>query len=162
MKVISKQKSSKYCFICGVENPIGLKAQFYNMEDGSVMTLFKYLPEHQSFPQRVHGGLITTMLDELAMRAYWTIGEEIFGVTTSMETKFRKPVPYGVELIGKGEVISDTSRFFKSRTIITDKNNIIYSEAITNYIKMPISKIANDINFHEEMGHFSAEYLTEI
>ena len=116
MKVISSQKSSRYCFICGVDNPIGLKAQFYNMEDGSVMTLFKYLPEHQSFPERVHGGLITTMLDELAMRAYWVNGDEIFGVTTSMETKFRKPVPYNVELIGRGEIISDTSKFFKSKS----------------------------------------------
>ena len=145
MKVISKQKNSKYCFICGMENPIGLKAQFYNMEDNSVMTLFKYLPEHQSFPQRVHGGLIATMLDELAMRAYWTKDENIWGVTTSMETKFRKPVPYNIELIGKGEVISDTSKFFKTKTIITDRDNLIYAEAITNYIKLPVKKIATDI-----------------
>ena len=52
------------CFICGMENPVGLKSQFYNMEDGSALTLFTYLPAHQSFPQRVHGGLIATMLDE--------------------------------------------------------------------------------------------------
>ncbi len=162
MKVISKQKNSRYCFICGVDNPIGLKSTFYNMEDNSVMTLFKYLPEHQSFPQRVHGGLITTMLDELAMRAYWAVGEEIFGVTTSMETKFRKPVPYDIELIGKGEVISNTSKFFKSRTLITDRDGVIYSEALTNYIKLPMEKIATEINYHEEMGYFSDEMLTEI
>ena len=132
------------------------------MEDNSVMTLFKYLPEHQSFPQRVHGGLITTMLDELAMRAYWAVGDEIFGVTTSMETKFRKPVPYDIELIGKGEVISDTSKFFKSRTLITDRDGVIYSEALTNYIKLPMEKIATEINYHEEMGYFSTEMLLEI
>lgn len=145
-----------------MDNPIGLKSQFYNMEDGSVMTLFKYMPEHQSFPQRVHGGLITTMLDELAMRAYWVNDEEIFGVTTSMETKFRKPVPYQVELIGKGEVISNSNKFFKTKTIITDREGTLFSEAITNYIKLPVSKIAQDINYHDEMGYFSDEYLEEI
>ena len=118
MKVISKQKNRRYCFICGIDNPIGLKAEFYNMADESVMTLFKYLPEHQSFPYRVHGGLISTMLDELAMRAYWVKDDSFFGVTTSMEVKFRKPVPYNIELIGKGEVISDSSRFFKTRTFV--------------------------------------------
>ena len=162
MKVISKQKNSRYCFICGLENPIGLRSQFYNMEDESVMTVFKYLPEHQSFPQRVHGGLIATMLDELAMRAYWTKDENIWGVTTSMGTKFRKPVPYNVELIGKGVVISDTSKFFKTKTIITDRDNIVYSEALTSYIKLPVEKIATDINYHDELIYSEEEYLIEI
>ncbi len=35
------------------------------MEDGSVMTTFEFREEHQSFPQRVHGGIIATMLDEI-------------------------------------------------------------------------------------------------
>ena len=51
MKVISKQKNSKMCFICGMDNPEGLKAQFYNMEDNSVMTKFSFKEEHQSFPE---------------------------------------------------------------------------------------------------------------
>lgn len=162
MKVISRQKNSKYCYICGMYNPVGLKSQFYNMEDGSVMNLFKFREEHQSFPQRVHGGLITTMLDELAFRAYWAVDENVFGVTTSIETKFRKPVPYNVELIGKGIIISDSKRFFKTKTQISDREGIIYADAITNYIKLPIEKIANDINYHEEMGYFSTENLQEI
>lgn len=70
MKVSGKQRNSRMCFICGMENPVGLKSQFYNMEDGGVLTIFKYLPVHQSFPQRVHGGLIATMLDELTLRGY--------------------------------------------------------------------------------------------
>lgn len=78
MKVISKQRNSKMCIICGMDNPIGLKAQFYNMEDESVMTIFKYKEEHQSFPQRVHGGLIATMLDELGLRALWAKNQKIY------------------------------------------------------------------------------------
>lgn len=162
MKVLSKQKNSRSCFICGMFNPIGLKAEFYNMEDDSVMTLFKYKFEHQSFPQRVHGGLIGTMLDELSMRAYWVKDETMFGVTTSMETKFRKPVPYDVELIGKGIIISDTSRFFKAQTQILDRDGKVYAEGVTNYIKMPVEKIAKDVNYHDEMGFFSDVYLSEI
>ena len=42
MKVISKQRNSKMCIICGLDNKYGLKAPFYNMEDGSVMTKFQY------------------------------------------------------------------------------------------------------------------------
>ena len=94
MKVISKQRNSKMCIICGLDNKYGLKAPFYNMEDGSVMTKFQYSEEHQSYPGRVHGGLITAMLDEMGLRALWAYkegNEEEFGVTMSLDTKYRKP-----------------------------------------------------------------------
>ena len=101
MKVVSKQKNSSMCAICGVHNKYGLHAQFYNMEDGSVMSKFQYREEHQSYPGRVHGGLITAMLDEMGLRALWAKegNEEEMGVTMSLDTKYRKPVPYNTELI---------------------------------------------------------------
>ena len=121
MKVLSKQKNSKMCFICGMDNYQGFKSQFYNMEDGSVITPVRYKDVHQSFPQRVHGGLIATMLDELACRAYWVDGDYTLGVTTSMELKYRKPVPYNVDLLAQGYVIDDKSRMFKTKSKIIDK-----------------------------------------
>ena len=35
MKVISKQRNSKMCIICGLDNEYGLRAPFYNMEDSN-------------------------------------------------------------------------------------------------------------------------------
>ena len=70
MKVLGKQRNSRMCVICGMDNPFGVKAQFYNMEDGSVLTPFRFREEHQSYPQRVHGGVIAAMLDELGLRHY--------------------------------------------------------------------------------------------
>ena len=135
MKVVGKQRNSKMCFICGMDNPIGLKAQFYNMEDGSVMTKFQYREEHQSFPQRVHGGLIATMLDELGLRALWAKGsEEEFGVTLSMESKFRKPVPYNEILIGKGLVKKETSKFITIDTEIFNTSGDLLANAEVKYL----------------------------
>ena len=57
MKVISKQRNSKMCIICGMDNDYGLRAPFYNMEDGSVVSIFRYGEKHQSYPGRVHGGI---------------------------------------------------------------------------------------------------------
>ena len=42
MKVLRKQANSKSCIICGMDNPLGVKAPFYEMEDNSVVTLFSY------------------------------------------------------------------------------------------------------------------------
>jgi len=112
MKVIKKQRNSRMCIICGMDNPVGLKAQFYNMEDGSVVCPFQFREEHQSFPQRVHGGLTATMMDEIGLRALWVDKDEnTFGVTMSMEIKFRKPVPYNEDLLARAIVEKETSKF---------------------------------------------------
>lgn len=39
MQVKYKQNNSRMCVICGMDNPFGLQAPFYVMEDDSVMTL---------------------------------------------------------------------------------------------------------------------------
>ncbi|MBQ2644455.1 PaaI family thioesterase [bacterium] len=161
MKIVGKQKNSRMCYICGMENKEGLKAQFYNMEDESVMTKFYYRTEHQSFPQRVHGGLISAMLDELACRAYWVKNPTILGATLSMEVKFRKPVPYNSELLGKGIIVKDSSKFFTSEVYLMDINKNILSNATINYIKLPVEKIA-DADFHTEMCYLIQDNIKEL
>ena len=103
MQVKYKQNNSRMCVICGMDNPFGLQAPFYVMEDDSVMTLFRYRQEHQSYPGRVHGGLITAMLDELGFRAYWAFEPEVLAVTMELQTKYRRPVPLRRASQGDGD-----------------------------------------------------------
>lgn len=161
MKVISKQANCKMCYICGMDNQVGLKAQFYNMEDGSVMTKFKYKEEHQSFPERVHGGLISAMLDELAFRAYWVKDETMLGVTLSMETKFRKPVPYNIDIIGKGMITKETSKLYIADVSLLDLEGNVLSSGEVKYIKMPSEKIAK-ADFHKEICYMIKDDVVEI
>lgn len=164
MKVISKQRNSKMCIICGLDNEYGLRAPFYNMEDGSVMTLFKYREQHQSYPGRVHGGLITAMLDEMGLRALWAKegNEDTFGVTFSLETKYRKPVPYGAELIGKGTIIKNSANFFTTDACIMDKEGNVLANGKINYLKLDPQKIAENVCTHEEMCYLIEDGLREI
>lgn len=146
MKVKTKQCNSKMCIICGVENPSSLKAPFYEMEDGSVMSTFKFKEFHQSYPERTHGGMITAMLDELGLRSLWPL-ENTFGVTMEITTKFRKPVPYNVPLKGIGKVISNTSRFVQSEAKILDIDGNVLAQANIKYLKLTTDKIvSNDVD----------------
>lgn len=163
MKVISKQRNSKMCFICGMDNPIGLKAQFYNMEDGSVMTEFRFKEEHQSFPQRVHGGLISTMLDELGLRAIWAKeSDEVFGVTINMTVKFRKPVPYNETLIGRGIVQKETPRFTVIATEIFSRSGALLANAEETYMKLPVEAISENTDSHDELCYLLNDNVKEI
>ncbi|MBI5878411.1 MAG: PaaI family thioesterase [Chloroflexi bacterium] len=105
---VRKQPNSQMCFICGMDNPIGLKAFFYEQSDGSVRVNFTPRPEHQGYPGVLHGGIITALLDETLGRASMTQGREQWMMTAKLELRFLKPVPIGKPLtvIGRVEKLS--------------------------------------------------------
>ena len=164
MRVISKQRNSKMCIMCGLDNEYGVKAPFYNMEDGSVMTLFRYRYQHQSYPGRVHGGLITAMIDELGLRALWAkdLSEESFGVTFSIDTKYRKPVVYDQELIGRGVTVRENSRIFVTEACIMDAEGSILANGTVKYFKLDVNKIAEDAESNEEICYLEEDGVKEI
>lgn len=162
MKVISKQTNSKMCIICGVENRLGLKGDFYNMEDGSVGATFTFRPEHQSYPERVHGGMISALLDELAGRALWVTDPQLMGVTTTMTVKFRKPVPYETKLIGRGYITKRSGRLFSAKAQIFDQNKNVLAEIEGNYIILPNEQIASKENLNDEVSIIVPDDVTDI
>jgi acyl-coenzyme A thioesterase PaaI-like protein len=61
--IIEKQPNSRMCFVCGIDNPIGLHLAFYTDEEGRCIARFRPKSEHQGYPGHLHGGLISTLLD---------------------------------------------------------------------------------------------------
>ena len=51
------------CFVCGIDNPIGLHLKFYTDDEGRCIARFRPQPQHQGYPGQLHGGLISTILD---------------------------------------------------------------------------------------------------
>lgn len=161
MKVLKKQTNSKKCIICGLENESGLKAPFYEMEDNTVVTIFQYKEIHQSYPGRVHGGMISCLLDELVGRAIWITEPEMWGVTVNLNVKFRKPIPYGVDLKGVGRITVSKSRTFEGVGEIYDMEGNLLASAEAVYFKLPLSKIADE-NSHEDVNIYYPDDVTEI
>ncbi len=164
MKVEKKQRNSRMCAICGLDNVYGVRAPFYTMEDKSVVTLFQFRPEHQSYPGIVHGGLITAMLDEMGLRGMWAEegGEITYGVTTSLQTKFRKSVPYDAPLIGRGKLYMNTGHFFAVHSTIMLPDGTLLAEGDVKYMKVPISKFGGTAVEHAEMCYLIEDDVKEI
>ena len=160
MKVIKKQTNSKMCLVCGLNNEFGLKAPFYEMEDQTLVTLFEYKEWHQSYPERVHGGMISCMLDELIGRAIWIIDPTVWGVTINLNVKFRKPVPYNTKLKGIGKITSNKSRLFEGSGKIIDMESNVLAEATAIYMKLPLSQIAK--TNHEDINIYLEDDVKEI
>ena len=60
---MEKQPNFRMCFVYGIDNPIGLHLAFYTDDEGCCVTRFQPKPEHQGFPEQLHRGLISTLLD---------------------------------------------------------------------------------------------------
>src|SRR6185436_143631 len=77
------------CFVCGESNPIGLKLRFET--DGKcVRTRFVPKPEHVGFQQVVHGGILSTLLDEIMVWAC-AVQTKRFGFCAELSVRFLKP-----------------------------------------------------------------------
>ncbi|MCM1367638.1 MAG: PaaI family thioesterase [Roseburia sp.] len=161
MKVLSKQNNSHMCVICGMDNKAGVRAQFYNMEDGSVGGLFTFREEHQSYPGRVHGGMLATMIDELAGRVLWTDHPDQIGVTMDIAVKYKKPVPYDTQLKGRGFYTKKLSRAFSAKCQIMDMENNVLAEGEAKYLIMPAEKITN-VTIEEELDVYIPDDIKEI
>ncbi|HEY8910425.1 MAG TPA: PaaI family thioesterase [Desulfosporosinus sp.] len=146
-RVMKKQQNSKKCIVCGLENELGLKASFYEIENGEIAAIFTPLDEHQSYPGRLHGGIAGAILDETIGRAIMINDENIWGVTVELNLKYKKPIPLNEELRVIARITKDSSRLFEGTGEILLRNGDIAVSARGKYLKMPIDKIAD---FNEE------------
>ncbi len=100
-----KQPNSRMCFICGMENPIGLHLHIYETKPGEVEAAYVAPPHFQGYPGVLHGGIVGAILDELSGRAH--MGSDPmtprFMFTARLEVKYRKNVPIGrlLRVVGK-------------------------------------------------------------
>ncbi len=142
--IVRKHPNSKMCLVCGLKNVGGLHASFHEAETGELVALFTARDEHQSYPGRVHGGIITALLDETIGRAIMNGNhDDVWGVTVEFTTKFKKPVPIGVELRVVGRIVSEEGRVFAGTGEILLPDGEVAASGEGKYVKLPLSRIAD-------------------
>ena len=149
-RVVRKQPNSKMCLVCGMKNLFGLKAFFYELENGDVLAIFHPREEHQSYPGRMHGGIAAAILDETIGRAGMIeYGEDVWGVTLEFHTRFRKAVPLDTEIRVLGRITGENNRSFKGSGEILLPDGTVAVEGSGRFLKLPIDRIA-DFDVEEE------------
>jgi uncharacterized protein (TIGR00369 family) len=101
-----KQPNSRMCFLCGRQNPVGLKLDFYeDLETGQVQVEFTVPDEYQGYPGVVHGGIVAAVLDEVSGRAVMVRGsDEDLMATLKLTVRYRRPTPTETLLVAVGWV----------------------------------------------------------
>jgi uncharacterized protein (TIGR00369 family) len=144
LKVNAKQPNSRMCLVCGLKNPFGLHTSFYELDNRELLAIFTPREEHQSYPGRLHGGIISTILDETIGRAIMILSEgEVWGVTVELQVRFKKPVPLDEELRVIGRITKNSSRFFEGTGELLLQDGTVAAEGHGKYLKAPLEKIAD-------------------
>jgi len=141
---MSRQPNSRMCFVCGLENPVGLKLKIYQVEPGVIESTY-CAPEHfQGYPGVLHGGIVATILDEMSGRAH--MGEDPaasrFMFTARLEVKYRQNVPVGQPLKIIGRAGKSRGKLAEGWAGIYDESGALLAEANTLLSDVPREMLA--------------------
>lgn len=132
-----------------MENPIGLKLEMYaDPETGQVVCDFTVPKIYEGYPGVVHGGVVTTMLDEVISRVYMVEDHNRFMYTAKLTTKYRKHVPVETPLHMIGEWIKDRGRVAEVKGSIFAPGGELLAEGEALLVALPPEDM-NEVNLQE-------------
>ena len=113
------------CFVCGPANPEGLGLEI--RRDGTD-AVARYTPRATliGYPERVHGGLIGMLVDEMLVYAGAPHG--IWGMTAKVRYWLRRPIPIGSELILRGRLVQRSDRGYRAVVTVHLPGDVLVAE----------------------------------
>ncbi|MGI9540351.1 MAG: PaaI family thioesterase [Miltoncostaeaceae bacterium] len=99
------------CFVCGPANPEGLGLEIRQDGEGAVAT-FTPRPAHQGYPERMHGGLVAALIDEMLVYAGAPLG--IWGMTAKVSYRLRTAIPLEATLTLRSSVTRRSGSGFRA------------------------------------------------
>ena len=100
------------CFACGDSNPIGMRLEI-ELGEGTATTTWTPGPDFVGWEDKVHGGLLATLLDEVM--AWAPSSFDSWAVTAEMRIRYRAPANPGEALTAKGWVTERRRRIYHVR-----------------------------------------------
>lgn len=106
-EVLMELRDDGMCFVCGKNNPVGLKINF--KLTGHVLTA-QFIPEkkHQGYADIVHGGIIAIILDEMLVNLPWLLGKQ--AVTGELVVRYKQPVAVGERLNFNSYIVREKAK----------------------------------------------------
>ena len=129
----------RYCFGCGDLNPAGLKLDF-RFEENKAVADFLPQERHQGYPGLMHGGVISTALDEaMGWAMYYAFG--VWTMTGKMEVKFRRPLPLHQKAMVSAEVTRNRGRWLEVRGEIRNEEGRLIAESCGLFMRLPDERV---------------------
>lgn len=123
------------CFGCGPRNPVGLKLTFAWDGDACV-TRWTPLAEHQGWADRVHGGLLALVLDEVLSRAALE-RHGLHWVTAELTTRLKQPALVGHPLRAQARIAAVRPRLIVCEGDIQTESGLVIATGQAKLMRAP-------------------------
>ena len=114
-----KLESNQFCFVCGQENPRGLRVKIQRNKDERFIRI-ALDSTFEGYKGVVHGGILVSLMDEVM--AYAVSDDNYWGITASLEVKFRKVVSSQKTIIVSGKALEKKRLWAKGEARIRYEN----------------------------------------
>ena len=129
-----------HCFVCGSRNSGGLHIPVHDSIKGHTCS-FTWAPGpvYQSYAGIVHGGILSTLMDEAMGYAVMGENSELVAVTADMHIRYLRPTPIGVPLTVAATLVGQRKNMYFARAsiILPDGNVLAEAEGRFAEIKKP-------------------------
>jgi uncharacterized protein (TIGR00369 family) len=114
-----------FCFVCGEKNPIGLHLAF-SLHDGIVTA--EFIPEktHQGYKDIVHGGIISSLLDEAMVKTALLQGMP--AVTAEITIRFKNPLLSGEKVLVEASILNMRRKIIETSVVAKKTDGTIIAE----------------------------------
>ena len=102
-------------------------------EKKTLTTTFVGSPVYQGYDGILHGGIISTLLDEAMAKLSYELGYA--AVTASLEIRFKHPVPILNPLHVSGEITEITPRLIRARAQVADEKGTILATGTSTLMR---------------------------
>ncbi len=109
--------------------------RFNLRDDGTVVTRFFCEEKYQGYPDRMHGGIIATLLD--AAMTHCLFAHNKRGVTAKLAIRYNRPVLIGADATISAEVASDRGMLVELNSEIHQSGQLCASSKATFFIQTP-------------------------
>jgi len=118
-------QDDNYCFVCGVENPFGLRLKF-SLKGGKASAEFVPQKVHQGYKDIVHGGIISTILDEAMVKA--ALMQGMPAMSAEITVRFRNILFAGEKTVVEALIEKMNRKIIKASAVLKKTDNTIIAE----------------------------------
>ncbi len=116
------------CFVCGLHNQGGLQLKFHlDRDDRSLSADFTPVKTWQGYKGMVHGGIISTILDEAMTKLAYSLGMN--AVTGKLTVRFKKPLLIGEKVVVTGRILKESGRTVEAVADAVKEDGTVVAEA---------------------------------
>ena len=119
-------QDDNYCFVCGEENPLGLRLKF-SFDNGKASAEFVPQKVYQGYKDIVHGGIIATVLDEAMVKA--ALMQGMPAMSAEITVRFRNILFAGERTFVEALIEKKNRKIIEASAVLKKADKTIIAES---------------------------------